>query len=99
MANFDLSTIRHSAAHVMAAAVKQLYPDAKFDIGPATENGFYYDVDLGDRKIAEEDLAIRGPGDFLASGSEVRQSGAAALSLAANSGASAAMPKRSISTE
>ena len=42
MSEYPLETIRHSAAHVMAAAVKQLYPDAKFDIGPATENGFYY---------------------------------------------------------
>lgn len=55
MANFDLSTIRHSAAHVMAAAVKQLYPDAKFDIGPATENGFYYDFDM-EHRLVNEDL-------------------------------------------
>ncbi|MCQ2377839.1 MAG: threonine--tRNA ligase [Victivallaceae bacterium] len=54
MANFDLSTIRHSAAHVMAAAVKQLYPDAKFDIGPATENGFYYDFDMEHHLVAED---------------------------------------------
>lgn len=37
MSNYPLDTIRHSAAHVMAAAVQKLYPDAKFDIGPATE--------------------------------------------------------------
>ena len=36
MSNYPLETIRHSAAHVMAAAVQQLYPDAKFDIGPST---------------------------------------------------------------
>ena len=58
MANFDLSTIRHSAAHVMAAAVKQLYPDAKFDIGPATENGFYYDFDMEHRLVNEDLKAI-----------------------------------------
>ena len=58
MANFDLNTIRHSAAHVMAAAVKELYPDAKFDIGPATENGFYYDFDMEHRLVAEDLKAI-----------------------------------------
>ena len=46
MSNYPLETIRHSAAHVMAAAVQKLYPDAKFDIGPATEGGFYYDFDM-----------------------------------------------------
>jgi len=56
MAKFPLETIRHSAAHVMAAAVKELYPDAKFDIGPSTENGFYYDFDLGGVTLAPEDL-------------------------------------------
>lgn len=49
MSNYPLETIRHSAAHVMAAAVQQLYPDAKFDIGPSTENGFYYDFDMEHR--------------------------------------------------
>ncbi len=58
MANFDLSTIRHSAAHVMAAAVKQLYPDAKFDIGPSTENGFYYDFDMEHHLVTEDLKAI-----------------------------------------
>ncbi len=58
MANFDLATIRHSAAHVMAAAVKQLYPDAKFDIGPATENGFYYDFDMEHHLVTEDLKAI-----------------------------------------
>ena len=58
MNNYPLETIRHSAAHVMAAAVKQLYPDAKFDIGPATENGFYYDFDLEHRLVAEDLKAI-----------------------------------------
>ena len=51
----DLSTIRHSAAHVMAAAVRRLWPDARFDIGPSTEDGFYYDFDLSHR-LAEEDF-------------------------------------------
>ncbi|MBO5958505.1 MAG: threonine--tRNA ligase, partial [Lentisphaeria bacterium] len=46
MAQFPLETIRHSAAHVMAAAVQELYPDVKFDIGPATADGFYYDFDI-----------------------------------------------------
>ena len=55
MSEFPLETIRHSAAHVMAAAVKQLYPDAKFDIGPATENGFYYDFDM-EHRLVNEDL-------------------------------------------
>ncbi|PWM13321.1 MAG: threonine--tRNA ligase [Collinsella tanakaei] len=48
--------IRHSAAHIMAQAIKRLYPDADFAYGPATDNGFYYDVDLGDKKISEDDL-------------------------------------------
>jgi len=48
--------MRHSAAHVMAHAVKNLYPHAKFGIGPTIENGFYYDMDLGDVKLAPEDL-------------------------------------------
>lgn len=52
----ELETIRHSAAHLMAAAVKKLYPETKFDIGPATENGFYYDFDM-DHRLTMEDLA------------------------------------------
>ena len=52
----ELETIRHSAAHLMAAAVKKLYPDTKFDIGPATENGFYYDFDM-EHRLTVEDLA------------------------------------------
>ena len=54
MSNYPLETIRHSAAHVMAAAVQQLYPDAKFDIGPSTENGFYYDFDMEHRLVTED---------------------------------------------
>ena len=53
----ELHVIRHTAAHVMAQAIKRLYPKADFAFGPATENGFYYDVDLGDTKLTDEDLA------------------------------------------
>ncbi|MBQ6603309.1 MAG: threonine--tRNA ligase [Eubacterium sp.] len=52
----ELEVLRHSAAHIMAQAVKRLYPQAHFAYGPATEKGFYYDVDLGDVKLSEEDL-------------------------------------------
>jgi len=52
-----LETLRHSAAHLLAAAVKQLWPSAQPTIGPAIENGFYYDFDFGDVKISEEDLS------------------------------------------
>lgn len=48
--------MRHTLSHVMAAAVQQLYPDAKFGIGPAIENGFYYDINFGDAKISDTDL-------------------------------------------
>lgn len=54
MSEFSLETIRHSAAHIMAAAVQKLYPDAKFDIGPATDGGFYYDFDMEHRLVAED---------------------------------------------
>ena len=53
----ELHVIRHTAAHVMAQAIKRLYPEADFAFGPATENGFYYDVDLGETKLTDEDLA------------------------------------------
>src|SRR5690606_7161861 len=50
--------LRHSTAHVMAQAVTQLFPGAKFSIGPAIENGFYYDFELPDgRTFSEDDLA------------------------------------------
>ena len=52
----ETEVLRHSAAHIMAQAVKRLYPQAHFAYGPATEKGFYYDVDLGDAGIGEEDL-------------------------------------------
>ena len=48
--------LRHTAAHIMAQAIKRLFPDADFGYGPATEKGFYYDVDLGDTKLTDEDL-------------------------------------------
>ncbi len=53
----ELHVLRHSAAHIMAQAIKRLYPEADFAYGPANEKGFYYDVDLGDRKLTDEDLA------------------------------------------
>ena len=56
-ASQELEVLRHSAAHIMAQAVKRLYPHADFGYGPATEKGFYYDIDLGDTKLTEEDLA------------------------------------------
>ena len=52
----ELHVIRHTAAHVMAQAIKRLFPQADFAYGPATQNGFYYDVDLGDTKLTPEDL-------------------------------------------
>jgi len=52
------NTFWHSSAHLMAEAVESLYPGVKFWVGPALEKGFYYDMDLGDRKMTEEDLVI-----------------------------------------
>ena len=52
----ELHIIRHTAAHIMAQAIKRLYPEAIFAYGPATEKGFYYDVDLGSTKLTDEDL-------------------------------------------
>ena len=52
----NLSVLNHSCAHVMAQAIKHLYPQAKFWVGPVVEEGFYYDVDLGDDVIRDEDL-------------------------------------------
>ena len=60
MVNFkedkDLMPLNHSCAHVMAQAVKHLYPDAKFWVGPVVEEGFYYDMDLGDKQLTESDI-------------------------------------------
>lgn len=52
----DLATKKHSLAHIMAQAVKEYFPDAKLGIGPATDDGFYYDFDFGDAVITENDL-------------------------------------------
>ena len=54
--NERLETLNHSCAHLLAQAVQHLYPQAKFWVGPAIEEGFYYDIDLGDEVIKEEDL-------------------------------------------
>ena len=60
MVNFKedekLNVLNHSCAHLLAQAVKHLYPQAKFWVGPVVEEGFYYDIDLGDEKITDEDL-------------------------------------------
>ena len=52
----QLDALRHSGAHLLAAAVLQLYPKAKVAIGPSIEDGFYYDIDFGDEAIGEEQL-------------------------------------------
>lgn len=49
-------TFWHSSAHLLAEAVQEIYPEAKFGIGPPVENGFYYDIDFGDQTISQEDL-------------------------------------------
>ena len=54
--NLDLNTLNHSCAHLMAQAIKHLYPEAKFWVGPVIEEGFYYDVDLNGAVIKEEDF-------------------------------------------
>ena len=54
--NLELNTLNHSCAHLLAHAIKHLYPHAKFWVGPVINEGFYYDVDLGDDVIKEEDL-------------------------------------------
>ena len=52
----QLHPMRHSLAHIMAAAIQRLWQEAKFGVGPVVENGFYYDVDLGSVKLSEEDF-------------------------------------------
>jgi threonyl-tRNA synthetase len=52
----NIEVKRHSLAHIMATAVKELWPEAQLSIGPSIENGFYYDIDFGDVKIVEADL-------------------------------------------
>ena len=54
----SLEELRHSAAHVLAAAIQRLYPETKFDIGPPTETGFYYDIDSPHRFSTEDFHAI-----------------------------------------
>ena len=54
MSEDKLYAMRHSLAHIMATAVQQLWPDAKFGVGPVVEHGFYYDIDLGETKISEQ---------------------------------------------
>ena len=54
--NENLSILNHSCAHLLANAVKNIYADAKFWVGPVIEGGFYYDIDLGDNVISEDDL-------------------------------------------
>lgn len=54
--NENLNKLNHSCAHLLAHAIKHLYPNAKFWVGPVVEEGFYYDIDLGDDVIKEEDL-------------------------------------------
>jgi threonyl-tRNA synthetase len=53
----QLHAMRHSLAHITAAAVQRLWPEAKFGVGPVVENGFYYDIDLGEKKISEANFA------------------------------------------
>ena len=61
MVNFkedeQLKMLNHSCAHLMAQAIRHLYPHAKFWVGPVVAEGFYYDVDLGDDVIRDEDVA------------------------------------------
>ena len=54
--NEKLNILNHSCAHLLAQAVKHLYPEAKFWVGPVIEDGFYYDIDLGDKTLTDEDL-------------------------------------------
>ena len=54
MSKDELYAMRHSLAHIMAAAIQRLWPDAKFGVGPVVEHGFYYDIDLGETKISEQ---------------------------------------------
>ncbi len=52
----NLELLRHSMSHIMAASIQELWPEVEFAIGPAIDNGFYYDIDFGDIKITDEDL-------------------------------------------
>ncbi|MGD8374075.1 MAG: threonine--tRNA ligase [Candidatus Woesebacteria bacterium] len=53
----NIDIMRHSMAHITAAAVLKLWPEAKLGVGPVVDNGYYYDIDLGDKKISEDDFA------------------------------------------
>lgn len=57
MTDEQLHAMRHSLAHITAAAIQRLWPEAKFGVGPVVENGFYYDIDLGEKKISEANFA------------------------------------------
>ena len=71
---YELARMRHSSAHLMAEAVQEIFPDAKFAIGPAIENGFYYDIDLP-RSLTPDDLA-RSKADARAPGRDGSRSSA-----------------------
>ncbi len=75
VSNEQTEKMRHTLSHVMAAAVRELYPTTTFGIGPAIENGFYYDIDFGDTKVTDADLSkiekkMRG---IIARGCEMRR--------------------------
>ncbi len=53
----NLIAMRHTLAHITASAVRSIWPEAKFGVGPTVDNGFYYDIDLGDTKISEDDFS------------------------------------------
>lgn len=53
----DIQAMRHSLAHIMATAITRLYPGVKLGVGPVIDNGFYYDIDLGDQQLSEDDFA------------------------------------------
>ncbi len=55
-ADKQIHAMHHSLAHITASAVQQLYPETKFGVGPVVENGFYYDLDLGDKRLSEDDF-------------------------------------------
>lgn len=56
VSNSEVEKMRHSLSHVLAAAVRELYPTTTFGVGPAIENGFYYDIDFGGEKVSDTDL-------------------------------------------
>ena len=55
-ANEKLNVLNHSCAHLLAQAISHLYPGAKFWVGPVIKEGFYYDIDLGDKVVSEADF-------------------------------------------